>query len=240
MENGLNYPPRARFWYFIYFFVARLANFSKTYQTKISRFGEISAFVRFIQRTYPKVNIRVFNSKDSLRKVVINYVKRSKLEVVVFEFGVATGSGTRWLLKQFGSNLLKFYGFDRFTGLPRSWRGLKEGHFTNGGVPPTIQDSRITWFVGDAETTLAENFSNIPELQMPSSNPKFIIFDMDILEPTLDVYNLLKPSLRKGDWVLFDEAFDSENELIVLKIFLSDFNTELIGITSEAALCRII
>ena len=240
MENGLSYPLRARFWYFIYFFVAHLANFSKVYQTKTARFGEISAFVRFIQRTYPKVDIRIFNSKDSLREVAISYIKRSKLDVDVFEFGVATGVGTRWLFRQLGSNLRKFYGFDRFTGLPRSWRGLKEGHFTNGGVPPSIQDSRITWFVGDAEVTLAQNFLLIPELQMPSSNPKFVIFDMDILEPTLDVYTLLKPSLRKGYWVLFDEAFDSENELIVLKMFLSDFNTQLIGITSEAVLCRII
>lgn len=240
MENGVNYPVRARFWYFIYFLVARLANLSKIYQTKISRFGEISAFVRFIQRVYPKVDIRIFNSKDTLREVAISYVKRSNLEVDVFEFGVATGVGTRWLIEQFGSNLRKFYGFDRFTGLPRSWRGLKEGHFTNGGVPPSIQDSRISWFVGDAGVTLAQNFSHIPELQTPSSNPKFVIFDMDIFEPSLDVYTLLKPALRKGDWVLFDEAFDSENELIVLKMFLSDFNTELIGITSEAVLCRVI
>jgi hypothetical protein len=240
MENGINYPLRARFWYIVYFFVARLANFSKIYQTKTARFGEISSFIRFIQRQFPNKDIRIFNSKDSLRKVAINCIKRSKLEVDVFEFGVATGTGTRWLFKQFGSNLHKFYGFDRFTGLPRPWRGLKKGHFTNGGVPPSIQDSRITWFVGDAEITLAKNFSNIPELQQSSLNPKLVIFDMDILEPTLEVYTLLKPVLKKGDWILFDEAFDSENELIVFKIFLSDFNTELVGVTSEAALCRII
>ena len=239
MENGLNYPPKARFWYWIYYFVAVFANNSKAFQTKIARFGEISSFIRFIQRRFPDAKIRIFNNKDSLRKTAIPHVKTLNMNVDVFEFGVATGTGTRWLLEQFGSNLRKFYGFDRFTGLPRDWRGLKRGHFSNGGLPPTIEDERITWFVGDAEVTLAKNFRGIPELQDTSLNPKFVIFDMDILEPTLEVYSILKPTFRVGDWVLFDEAFDSENELIVLQMFLNDFKVEVIGVTSEAILCKI-
>ena len=56
----------------------------------------------------------------------------------------------------------------------------------------------------------------------------------------MTAYRFLKPHLRSGDYIHFDEAFDSENEMIVLKEFVNDFKSHLYGITSEAITFKIL
>ena len=61
-----------------------------------------------------------------------------------WEFGVAWGYATNYWLSREKSKIQAWHGFDRFTGLPRAWRGLDEGHFDAGGQAPQIDDRRIS------------------------------------------------------------------------------------------------
>lgn len=236
MENGYPYKFTVRMWYLVYFFVAKLAESNGFLQTKIARFGEIASWIRTIRRLYPEDTIRVFSNKDKLRDQACELIRKSEVPCLALEFGVAYGLGSKWWIGKLDHNLIEFHGFDRFTGLPRHWRGLSKGHFSTDGKHPDIRDSRVHWHVGDVEETLPNAIKARPDIYDRSrSHILLVILDLDILEPTRVVYETLKYFLKPGDVVHFDEAFDSENELIVLRDFTREFKARLFGVTSEAA-----
>ena len=240
MENGSPFAFIVRCWYIIYTFIAKISSNSSLWQTKIGRFGEIANWVRYVQRNIDP-NPKIFSNKDQLRQAAIDDIRLNGKEIIVLELGVAYGKGSMWLTKQLGSSLHLFFGFDRFTGLPRKWRGLNIGHFQTNGKPPASNDIRHNWYVGDAEETVPRFLIERKELVAPNREyGLFILFDMDILEPTMTAYRFLKPHLRSGDYIHFDEAFDSENEMIVLNEFVNDFKSHLYGITSEAITFKIL
>jgi hypothetical protein len=43
----------------------------------------------------------------------------------------------------------------------------------------------------------------------------FVLFDLDIFEPTKHVWDLVRPVLKSGDIVFFDEAFDWDERLVL-------------------------
>jgi hypothetical protein len=240
-ENGSPYKPSVRFWYLIYWAVARITKKPGKLQTKIARAGEISAWSRYLGREFGHENLALYRDKDSLRQSLFDLVSTND-KVIVLELGVAFGKGSKWIIDRLSTKLLEFHGFDRFTGLPRAWRGLSIGHFSTNGIPPEINDPRVVWHVGNAEKTLKDFLQERQSsFQTARSDFKFVvIFDLDILEPTLECYQLLKPLLLSGDLIHFDEAFDAENERVVMEIFLKDFEVEFVGYTSEAASFKIL
>lgn len=90
----------------------------------------------------------------------------------VYEFGVAWGYATNFWTSRVGDGIIAWHGFDRFTGLPRSWRDLEQSSFDASGIPPAITDPRVTWHVGDVELEL-------PKLEI-TPGPKIVLFDLDI------------------------------------------------------------
>ena len=131
------------------------------------------------------------------------------------------------------NQISKINSFDRFIGLPRAWRDMQEGSFTNHGKLPRISDDRINWYKGDVEKTLA----TVEKKDL--GKPLFVIFDLDIYEPTYSAYIFVKPYLKKGDIVYFDEAFDADENRI-LKQFLKDFKGKLIGTTGMAIALEVV
>lgn len=239
-ENGSPYKSTVRFWYIVYWIVAKLSIKFRLFQTKTARAGEIAAWTRYLQKTFGDKNLQLYSDKDKLRSKLFSRIAKDE-KVIVMELGVAYGKGSKWIINSLGERLLEFHGFDLFSGLPRQWRGLKAGHFSTNGASPKIEDPRVSWHIGNVENTLEQFLCNagnsINEIRMERL---VILFDLDILEPTAKSYELLKLKLKKGDLIHFDEAFDAENELIVLHKFLQDFKVEFIGFTSEAACFEIL
>lgn len=129
--------------------------------------------------------------------------------IQIFEFGVAFGDASRWWLSRCPNPNLEFYGFDLFTGLPRAWRTMPEGAFNAGGRPPAIADNRANWLVGDVtETIKLQTFSENARLRL-------FMFDLDLFEPSLVVWRHIQKSLKPGDYLWFDEAFDRDERVLL-------------------------
>jgi hypothetical protein len=127
----------------------------------------------------------------------------------IFEFGVAFGEATRWWLERIDSPLLRYHGFDRFTGLPQQWRGMPTGAFDAGGRAPAIDDTRVTWHVGDVENTLDDiDWAMV-------DGRRFFNFDLDLFRPSLAVWERIAPTLESGDILYFDEAYDSDERILL-------------------------
>jgi hypothetical protein len=145
------------------------------------------------------------------------------------EFGVAWGYGTGWWLNRLSDPELRWDGFDRFTGLPRDWRDLDEGHFDAEGRPPAIDDARVTWHVGDVE-------DHVTSLALDRSTPfqLVVLFDLDIYEPSKIAWEYLRPHLRPGDLLYFDEAFDSDERKLLDEDVLPSGDFTFVGATPMA------
>ncbi len=154
--------------------------------------------------------------------------------VVVFEFGVAWGYATDYWLHALPKADLTWHGFDRFTGLPRAWRGSTAGAFTAGGEPPRIDDARIQWHIGDVEQAVAE----IP-LDAIRDAQVVILFDLDIYEPSKVAWDRLLPVVTPGDLLYFDEAFDADERRLLDESVLPAGDYSFIGATPIALALRV-
>ncbi|MCU0784715.1 MAG: class I SAM-dependent methyltransferase [Verrucomicrobia bacterium] len=164
------------------------------------------------------------------REPLYNHIATLVQEPVSYlEFGVFKGSTLRhWsgLLKHQGSLL---HGFDSFEGLPEIW-----GYFVDkatldvGGVMPKFEDPRVQLFKGWFNETLP------PYLREFKPNPVLILhLDADVYSSTIFVLRELKPFLRPGTVLIFDEFFDREHELKAFSEFLQEFpmTIECVGAT---------
>ena len=171
---------------------------------------------RFMQKI--KINEKMKDSKAfPTRKRLWKYLKnRLKPGYIVFEFGVASGTATKFWATT-GVDFKHWYGFDTFTGLPEDWtRGgisvLNAGTFDQTlifgtGFPKVEATYEITWIKGLIEDTFSDKFIN----NLGENN--FCIFiDVDLYKPSLHILKILSNYLKKGDLIYFDEAFDPWNE----------------------------
>lgn len=146
----------------------------------------------------------------------------------VIELGVAFGDATRWWLANVGPEVIASWdGFDRFTGLPRAWRDLPAGAIDAGGTTPDIADDRVTWHVGDFEDTI-----RMMDAGKIADGRRLIYFDFDIYEPSKVAWDWVKPHLRPGDILYFDEAFDRDERRLLNEDVVPSGSYDPIGATS--------
>lgn len=136
---------------------------------------------------------------------------------------MAHGYTTWWFMNEDLPQIIRWRGFDLFTGLPTKWRNLDAGAFSNGGQIPSFADNRVSFVKGDVRDTLAtESFV---------TGRKLVFFDIDLYEPTLQSWHLLKGHLGPGDILVFDEAFDTGERVVVESHVMKHFEVEPIGHT---------
>jgi hypothetical protein len=163
------------------------------------------------------------------REPFYDYIAKSVKEPAAYlEFGVFKGVTLRYwtgLLKHPDSFL---HGFDSFEGLPENWRLLDKRLFSVEGVIPKFDDPRVRLFEGWFSETLpkyAHEFSPHPNL--------ILHLDADLYSSTIFVLRQLRPFLRPGTILIFDEFFDREHEQKAFTEFLDDerFSIECIAAT---------
>jgi len=192
---------------------------------KVVNTGEVADYVSWLSRIFGKT--RFFGTREKLWESMAQRVTGRAVRGM--EFGVAFGYGTDWWLKRLPGEGIRWDGFDRFTGLPRAWRGLDAGAFDAGGQPPAIDDRRVTWHVGDVEDRLTDLALDPNEHQQ-----LVILFDLDIFEPSLAAWEHLKGSLRAGDLLYFDEAVDADERRLLNEYVLPAGDFECVGATPTA------
>jgi hypothetical protein len=207
---------------------------------KFKNIGEISNYLLWVKNEFP--NPRLFWNREQLWKEIIQISKiESSGKVNVLEFGVAWGYATNWFMSNVGNKNVFWQGFDTFTGLPRSWRNLENGHFSNSGDFPKILDPRVKFHKGLVEETLL----GIDTTDL-NQNKLILFFDLDLYEPTSFSFNYLKKFLKVGDIIYFDEAFDNDERRVLNETVINGslkevgLNFKLIGITTVALALEII
>lgn len=141
-------------------------------------------------------------------------------EVLYLEFGVWKGDSIRqWstLLKNSASRL---HGFDSFEGLPEEWDShgpsvFERGHFSTLGRIPQVPDNRVKFFKGWFEDTL-------PKYEFVDSPVIVIFLDADLYSSTSYVLKTLRPHIKVGTIIYFDEFWDRHHELKAFEEFLAE------------------
>lgn len=123
---------------------------------------------------------------------------------VLLEFGVNAGHSLRIIADRFPNRLV--HGFDSFKGLPEKWAlGYDKGFFDQKGILPTVPSNvqlHVGWFnetVGPVMQALAT--------EDPTLAVAFAHLDCDLYSSTRDALQQIKPWLRAGSLLLFDEFF---------------------------------
>ncbi len=141
-------------------------------------------------------------------------------EVLYLEFGVWQGDTIRKWSQLLKNEHSRFHGFDSFEGLPEQWddHGVstlpkKKGDFTTEGKVPQISDPRVKFFKGWFEETL-------PHYEFVDSPNVVIFLDADLYSSTAFVLNTLKPHIKVGTILYFDEFWDRQHESRAFEEFL--------------------
>jgi len=131
---------------------------------------------------------------------VINDKKEDILELdgQILDLGVWKGDSTRELARIFPERVI--HGFDSFEGLPEDWGHLGKGHF--GEVKGELPDvpANVQLFKGWFDQTLPawrdeHNDRPISLLRV----------DCDLYSSTKTTLAALRPLIRPGTWIVFDE-----------------------------------
>lgn len=198
-----------------------LSRYPKIIQMAKSVFDSIEYEI-WIRETFN--NCAKFRTKNKLLlKVFDECANFSRLNIV--ELGVAYGDTTRFINKNLKIDF-DYWGFDSFEGLERSWRGLPKGAFASEGAPlveSRDNKSTITFVKGYVEKTLP-NFNSLNNILKT-----IWLFDLDLYAPTHLAFETLSKYMKPGDILYFDEAFDSDERLIIRESIIDKIEIEIIG-----------
>jgi hypothetical protein len=151
------------------------------------------------------------------------------------EFGVLEGATLRQWIKLLKSPATTFTGFDSFEGLPENW-GLftSKEVFDVKGKLPQFDDPRVRLVKGWFNDTLP------PFLREFHPHPTLVLhLDADLYSSTIFVLRQMKPHLRPGTILIFDEFFDREHELKALNEFLNDEKLNVRCLAATRALSQV-
>jgi hypothetical protein len=188
--------------------------------------GEVADFVGWQADRFGRA--RTFRSREHLWSELRERMSPGR-PWHVLEFGVAEGYATRWWLERLTAEDVTWDGFDRFTGLPRAWRRLPAGAFDAGGRPPSIDDPRITWHIGD----VSEKLRSLDAARFGEGG-RLVLFDLDLYEPTVAAWRFVQPLLRAGDLLYFDEAMDGDERRVLDELVLPAGAYDYVGGTGWA------
>lgn len=181
--------------------------------------NEVLKYQEFIHAQFQETQIRI-----TREKIWKDFFDLNSSPTTVFEFGVAHGYATNYLLHNY-KQIAKYHAFDTFVGLPESWRNYDAGKFSNLGMLPNISDDRLTFHVGLVQEVLSKN------IKYSDTVNNLIFFDLDLFEPTLFAYNFLKDIgiIRPGSWLYLDEAFDADELTLLKDYIMKDFDVTCVS-----------
>jgi len=152
--------------------------------------------------------------------------------VLYLEFGVYMGEATR-----FWSSGLKhpesiLHGFDSFEGLPHAAGPWQEGQFNVAGRLPRIDDSRVAFFKGWFDATLAT-------YSAPSHDLLVLNLDADLYASTVCVFNHLGPLIRPGTLIYFDEMNHVAHEPAAFAEFMRESGRQFRPLAADRTLAHV-
>ena len=151
------------------------------------------------------------------------------------EFGVFKGTTLGWWTQLLKSPASKLTGFDSFEGLPENWGYFtdKTKFYVHGNIPQ-FNDPRVQLVKGWFDQTLP------PFLKIFQPHPTLVVhLDADLYSSTIFVLRQIKPHLRVGTVLIFDEFFDREHEMKALSEFLGEVPLKLECLAATKSLSQV-
>jgi O-methyltransferase len=136
-------------------------------------------------------------------------------KVLYLEFGVARGDSMRWWSRHLLRRETRLHGFDSFEGLPEEGGPWVKGQFGTDGKLPIIHDDRVKFFQGWFQETL-------PRYEPPAHETLVMNIDADLYSSTSYVLRCMRPYIRKGSFIYFDELNQPEHEQRAFDEFLRE------------------
>jgi hypothetical protein len=153
-------------------------------------------------------------------------------KVLYLEFGVHQGASMRYWSHALTNPQSRLHGFDSFEGLPEDFDGsgrYRKGQFSTGGVPPKIDDARVTFFKGWFADTL-------PRYEVPEHDVLVVNMDADVYSSTIFVLNELRHAFRPGMFLYFDDLSRPEHEPKAFEEFLRESGLRFRPVVADRSL----
>jgi hypothetical protein len=134
-------------------------------------------------------------------------IDRVRNEAVLYlEFGVYRGKTTRYWSERLRHPQARLHGFDSFEGLPEEWATKPKGGIFNAqGEVPQLPDPRVVFYKGWFQDVL-------PSYTPPPHVRLVLIMDADLYSSTAYVLRQVRPYVRPGSLLYFDEMNHVEDE----------------------------
>lgn len=160
---------------------------------------------------------------DQMRVIEANRERIVQSGGLITEFGVYQGGTTRNLARIFSGRPI--HAFDSFEGLPENWAHAGKGTFGEiAGQVPVLPNNVFVhkgWFEDTLPIWFEEN---------KDQNISLLRIDCDIYSSTKTIFTVLKPLIKKGTWVVFDELIGyrgwKHHEYKALQEFLAETGFE--------------
>jgi hypothetical protein len=136
--------------------------------------------------------------------------------VLYLEFGVHEGASLREWCDLLTHPETRLEGFDSFQGMPDEFdprNGITRGHFDVGGIPPTIDDERVSFHVGWFDDVL-------PSYEVPEHERLVVTLDADLYSSTKVVLDHLQKFIVPGTLLYFDNLSQPDHELRAFHDFM--------------------
>jgi hypothetical protein len=136
-------------------------------------------------------------------------------QVLYLEFGVAGGRSMEYWSSRLTHPGAILHGFDSFEGLPENGGPWSKGQFGTDGAIPQVEDPRVRFFKGWFDHTL-------PIYSPPPHEMLIVNLDADLYSSTICVLRCLRPYIRPGTVIYFDEMNWVEHEPRAFDDFMAE------------------
>ncbi|MGY3439032.1 MULTISPECIES: class I SAM-dependent methyltransferase [unclassified Marinovum] len=179
----------------------------------------------------------LFPRKAMLRRYCMKQaILAQGTDALYAEFGVWRGHGVNLFARMLEDAGGTVTGFDSFEGLEEDWtghaKGGETGRYNLDGVLPEVRPN-VTLVKGWVQDT-------VPGWLAAQGDAPFALahFDMDTYTPTAFVLDLIRPRLRAGTVILFDELYGypgwRHHEYKALQESLPDDSYRFLGFSDQA------
>ena len=147
-----------------------------------------------------------FNHREAVWEVVVNRVQDRV--VLYLEFGVYEGVSIRYWSNALRNPQSSLHGFDSFEGLPEDFDidgPYVKGAFDVGGRIPIVNDPRVVFHKGWFEDT-------VPSYLPPNHDVLVVCMDADLYSSTKLVLEHLRPWIKSGTFIYFDDMSRPDHE----------------------------
>jgi O-methyltransferase len=176
----------------------------------------------------------VFSKRAANRHAVFREIadRVASRKVLYLEFGVGMGRSMRWWSEALKSPEAVLHGFDSFQGLPEEGGPWYKGQFDTGGQMPVIGDSRVKFFKGWFEQVL-------PTYTVGPHEVLVVNLDADLYSSTIYVLRWLRPHLKPGAFVYFDEMNHMDHEPRAFDEFLNESGIQFKPVAAHRTLAYV-